>query len=402
MSLSTRGAAPQKTKIKSSGVVSGRKIRVTSTTGYARTDLPRLDDDYAWERDRALTKMTPDGLKPLTKQEQHDEHKMTKALLKKYTANILTCDYGAFSFPIAYSEPRSYLERTSELFAFLVNMYIPKAMETDDPVMKLVYITSGIVAGYHLDLNQKKVFNPMLGETYVGKWENGASIYAEQTSHHPPLSCFQLYGPDNSWYCYSDEIKFSVDNGLSQLDVAMKGVFHLQLKDGPLYEWEFPTVQLSGQVKGPRIVKIKGSIEVNDVTNNLVAGIEVNPKIKKRDCQSSTIFGGIKKVDKNKLKISLKEDYLKTFNGDYAQKVEINDNEVIWDIKRDIVHRAIGEVKDDELIPSDVRFRLDRNLLIEKNMEEADKAKTALEEVQRREEKIRVCVKKKTSNIKLK
>ena len=395
MSLISRKKAPTKKRIPTQDKVSGLRLKVISTTGFQRTDLPNLDDDYSAERDRAINKMADDGLRPLTKEETKKEHKMTKALLKKFTANILQCDYSALSFPISFSEPRSYLERTADLFAFLVHSYIKKASDENEPSMKLAYITTGIIAGYHLDLNLKKVFNPILGESFVGKWENGATIYGEQISHHPPLSCWQIYGPNEEWYCYSDQIKFSVDNGLSQLECAMNGLFHLKLKDGTTYEWEFPVVQLSGQIKGPRIIKIDSKITVKDITNGFTAVVDVEPKTLKvkPDTRASTIFGGIKKEEKNKIKISLKEDYVKTFAGDYATKITVDGVEV-WNINNDIARRPIGQVQDDELLPSDVRFRLDRGLLILDKIEDADKAKTALEEIQRREEKMRVCVKK--------
>ena len=67
----------------------------------------------------------------------------------------------------------------------------------------------------------------------------------------------------------------------------------------------------------------------------------------------------------------------------------------MWNLDNDIVKRAVGQVKDEDLLPSDVRYRADRNLLIRNNQPEADKAKTSLENLQRREAKIRESVKKK-------
>ena len=67
----------------------------------------------------------------------------------------------------------------------------------------------------------------------------------------------------------------------------------------------------------------------------------------------------------------------------------------MWDINNDIVHRAGFQVNDEDLLPSDVRFRGDRVLLIRNNNPEADKAKTCLENLQRREAKIRESAKKK-------
>lgn len=398
-----RKEAPMSSTVQEAGQAAGVNIKNTSVVGFERTELPNPDDDYSYERQRAKTKMTPEGLKPLTKEEQHEEHQMTKALLKKFTQNVLQSAGASISFPVAYSEPRSYLERTSDLFAFLVNEYIQKSIESSDPIEKLALITTGIVAGYYLDLNTKKVFNPYLGETYMSRWENGATIYAEQVSHHPPLSVFQIYSPDGSWYCYSDPVKFDVDNNMmSSLEISMVGLFHLQIKNGPTYEWEFPVVYVAGQIKGDRIVRVKGSIEVKDVTNGYVAKIEVSPKPSKKkginESKASTIYGGImqcSKEKKSKLSISKSdESYMKTFTGDYVQNILLNGKE-LWNINNDIVKRSLGQVNDEDLLPSDVRYRGDRVLLIRNNQPEADKAKTCLENLQRREAKIRESVKKK-------
>ena len=42
-------------------------------------------------------------------------------------------------------------------------------------------------------INLEKPFNPILGETYQGLIE-GCPIYAEQTSHHPPITTTYLMG----------------------------------------------------------------------------------------------------------------------------------------------------------------------------------------------------------------
>ena len=44
-----------------------------------------------------------------------------------------------------------------------------------------------------MTLPQRKPFNPILGETYEAFWPNGTKIYAEHTSHHPPIMNFFVY-----------------------------------------------------------------------------------------------------------------------------------------------------------------------------------------------------------------
>ena len=41
--------------------------------------------------------------------------------------------------------------------------------------------------------------NPLLGETVQREMEDGTKYYAEQISHHPPITAFQLVGPEESY-----------------------------------------------------------------------------------------------------------------------------------------------------------------------------------------------------------
>jgi hypothetical protein len=44
-----------------------------------------------------------------------------------------------------------------------------------------------------LYLQMEKPFNPILGETFQA-WIHGCPAYAEQISHHPPISALMMYG----------------------------------------------------------------------------------------------------------------------------------------------------------------------------------------------------------------
>ena len=41
----------------------------------------------------------------------------------------------------------------------------------------------------------RKPFNPILGETWEATLDDGATVFLEQISHHPPVSAFQMIGP---------------------------------------------------------------------------------------------------------------------------------------------------------------------------------------------------------------
>ena len=387
-----RREAPSTTKLTKADTVTvaGMNLWRTCYTGNQRTELPAPDTDYEVERRRAVDKLTSNGVKPLTDEETKAEHKMTKKLLKKAAKSIFTTDPGQFCFPVAYSEPRSFLERISDMFSFLACEYISRALEEDEPERRLTIITVGILACLHLDMQSKKPFNPILGETVTRRWANGAQFWGEQTSHHPPISDVVVIGPDGQWKITGHSCA-KVENGMKAVNVIQEGVFRLTLESGEVYEWEFPPIHITGNVSGDRIVKVKGSLTVTDKKNGLECCVEVGPKRDKKkgldNPVATTLYGGARAIAKKG------GELLTVVTGDYCGQVFVDD-ELIWDIEDSIATRPTEEIPDDELLPSDCRFRLDRNLFIEGNMGDADTAKKALEEAQRREAKLRKQLKK--------
>ncbi len=61
--------------------------------------------------------------------------------------------------------------------------------------MKLVI--TFCISGFHSSAEKlRKQFNPILGETYQASFQDGTTIFAEQISHHPPISAWQVFGPN--------------------------------------------------------------------------------------------------------------------------------------------------------------------------------------------------------------
>lgn len=381
--LLLRGEAPTTETATVIGVVDGRPVKNTSYTGFPRTELDLPDDDYASYRTRAKTACTDDGVKPMTAEELEYERGLSKVLMTKFAKAIFSMDFTRFSFPVGYSEQRSFLERTADLFAFIADVYAEDMVDCGVAETRLNYLATGIIAGFHVYLAGKKPWNPVLGETFVGRWPNGVTMYGEQTSHHPPISDFQIFGPDNSWKCHA-HCNFSISSGIRQVDVIQQGVFHLEFEDGTVYEWQFPTISVLGIIQGERYVLVKGPLVVEDKTNELTVTVNIAPKADKKKGivkqRQTTVHGGI--LD------GTGKEYCSTISGDYCKSVTV-DGQIMWDIDQNIAHRPLEPVGDDELLPSDCRFRIDRMFLIKGQMEAADDGKAVIENAQRREEKLR-------------
>ena len=75
-------------------------------------------------------------------------------------------------------------------------------------------------------------FNPILGETLQLVGSNGEMFYAEQTSHHPPVTKFVIDGPNNAYQfygSYESRIKLS---GIDSIKGVRVGKIVFTFPDG--------------------------------------------------------------------------------------------------------------------------------------------------------------------------
>lgn len=111
------------------------------------------------------------------------------------------------SAPALIHSPMTYLEcaamdmRNSARF-------LTKAAETNDPILRLKLITCMYIGGQHISpeiCQMRAPLNPILGETLQLELEDGKTkFYAEQTSHHPPITNFYLEGPGYRFSGYAE------------------------------------------------------------------------------------------------------------------------------------------------------------------------------------------------------
>lgn len=175
---------------------------------------------------------------------------------------------GRTSLPVCYFEERSMLEKITDNFSFLVDIFLPKS--TIDK--RFESVIAGILSGLHLQVEIFKPWDPRLGETYVCKWPNGTTGFAEQTSHHPPLSNFQIISPNNEWTIYG-ELNFDFDIGLMESLLNQKGKFTISFADGSLYQWQFPLIIIQNLFGEKKTFRFSGSFEIEDVKNNLICDV---------------------------------------------------------------------------------------------------------------------------------
>ncbi len=104
------------------------------------------------------------------------------------------------SMPIRIFEPRSALERISDLWGYAVNflskgLHLGAQLSQKERVENIGSAMAFGVAGMSLSLSMYKPFNPLLGETYQGVYPDGTTLSVEHISHHPPVSVFWMDHP---------------------------------------------------------------------------------------------------------------------------------------------------------------------------------------------------------------
>lgn len=79
-----------------------------------------------------------------------------------------------------------------------------------------------------LYLSQEKSFNPILGETSQ-MWIDGCPVYAEQISHHPPISSILMIGRGYKIY---GSLESKVDLHMNSGNGCNDGALTIEFENG--------------------------------------------------------------------------------------------------------------------------------------------------------------------------
>ena len=99
------------------------------------------------------------------------------------------------SLPINIFEPRSFVQKCAADFCY-APIFIDRIRNEESNIEQFKHIVAFGIASLHADVQMRKPFNPILGETSqgrIGEYE----IAIEQTCHHPPITHFQIWHPED-------------------------------------------------------------------------------------------------------------------------------------------------------------------------------------------------------------
>ncbi|EFA85771.1 oxysterol binding family protein [Heterostelium album PN500] len=298
------------------------------------------------------------------------------------------------SLPIALFEPRSFLEKLTDTWCY-APVYLSKAAAAVDPVERLKYVVAFTMSGLHLTSTLTKPFNPLLGETFEGHFYDGTKVFCEQTSHHPPISNWQVQDKDNRYHYYGYGVWSASCRG-NIVKGYQKGTHTIEFHDGGTITWTLPEILVKGIFWGDRLTDFNGKILFTDEKNKICCEITFNPHalgfvrsiFSKQKEPSDYFVGQIFKTGTTESKSGKEKkqdaDVICSFEGSWLTHLSF-DNTVYWDIKM----VPPGIVYEENPLPTDCRFREDLRYLKEGNTDKAKEYKSIVEERQRAEAKLR-------------
>ena len=137
-------------------------------------------------------------------------------------------DLTRVSFPIRCMTHDTALVVMAQNFS-TIPFYFNRASKSDDPVERLKLIIANEMACVIYNKSFEKPLNPILGETYQARGQDGSFIYLEQVAHHPPTSSFIIDHPN---YNFSGVMEWCIKAGLQSADVDYIGERTVTFSDG--------------------------------------------------------------------------------------------------------------------------------------------------------------------------
>ena len=295
-------------------------------------------------------------------------------LLKEIGKKLLSGQFNltTVSFPIKVMIPITVLQHICNGH-FNYPLYLNLAYISGDYLERLKLVIVATLSSWYKSSVMLKPLNPVLGETYEMIWEDGSHEYVEQTCHHPPTSNFYILGPKKNWI-YCGYFSFTSSAFINSVKLRNNGKRYIKFKDGTYINFNYSIDEYSNTFVGNFIHESLGEMIFRDETHGLQTKFKLgNYKEKKL----SDYFIGEIKDDNGKI--------LSKFKGSYLSYIEF-DGVRYWDIRRNI-DIDYYPVKDQ--IKGSSIYREDCQLLYERKMPEAQKAKEKIEELQRYDKKLR-------------
>ncbi len=308
------------------------------------------------------------------------------------------------SLPLSIFEPHSMLEKVALNFIYAPNFLDPAGTESD-PLEQFKLVLTFWVASLHTNVWLYKPFNPILGETFQGYIEE-SPVYLEQVSHHPPVCCYQMVAED---FQITGRFEAQASSSTNGLKTKSFGFPKITFKNTNASIVAFmPTFSVNGTMFGKKTYHLSQKLVLVDFENQYYTEIDFENegggfwgggKKQGKDAFSSAIYKvNTSFLQKLKKEMQANKDLGSKFKPKDDSVEKLDDIEGSW-----LTHLSIGNIrywnfgsdmpaqlnKLHHPLPSDTTYRPDVLYLKVNDEKTAQKQKELLEEVQRKDKKLR-------------
>ncbi|CAD8185390.1 unnamed protein product [Paramecium octaurelia] len=344
------------------------------------------------------------GLKCINEVKVNAQKSVVKFLLARIgTSLLMGRSLTSISMPVTIFESRSNTERACSSLAFAPVFLDDAAISKDKfyRIKQCAAFSFGFIFSY---LSMEKPFNPILGETFQGYFDN-CPIYCEQISHHPPVCIIQYYGRKYKIDARLELVANFHSNSVVGRNVGeVKVIFEnppqeviILLAPGCIY----------GTTFGDKSMDFLEKQFLFDLNNKWVMECAFKPD--KKYCQyfniehlpySDFVAGGVCEVTDAAIGRYLREGYRKYKGLDLKSEVKSVKSIIkgVWNQELKFDNQRLISIMTDfpiklELaqypLPSDANFRMDVLMWKLRDFDQAQQWKENLEIFQRQDRKLR-------------
>lgn len=231
-----------------------------------------------------------------------DKDERPKVSLWAVLKSMIGKDMTRMTLPVVFNEPTNLLQRVAEDIE--CSYLLDQAATFKDSTLRLLYVSVFSASYYASTVGRiAKPFNPILGETFeYARPDKNYRFFAEQVSHHPPISATWTESP--KWDFYGESAVDTNFNGRS-FSVKHLGLWYIKLRpdnDDPqeLYTYKKPDNTVIGILVGNPQVDNHGVVRITNHTTGEYCILN----FKARGWRSSSAYEIKGEVfDKNKEKV---------------------------------------------------------------------------------------------------
>uniref|UniRef100_A0A6B2L4H8 Oxysterol-binding protein n=1 Tax=Arcella intermedia TaxID=1963864 RepID=A0A6B2L4H8_9EUKA len=306
------------------------------------------------------------------------------------------------SLPSWMYEPLSILQRQAEMIEHASTL--DDAAKCEDSIDQLAFVAGFAVSAYSATQRYRPSFNPMLGETFEYIDEtNNVRFFAEQVSHHPPVSAFHSDRP-NEWIFWQNSSPTTKFLGNS-LDLDTHGNSHLYFHGTQNhFYYTNPCTRVHNIILGSMWIEHYGLLDIKSTNGSLSCIVNFKQSGYFFQGTQYQIDGFIFHKDGKKL-VKLEGRWDTQLTGTWlvdTPTTKAGETKLLWkNVTKPIIQpeynftpftaslNDCNEIMEKVLLPTDSRRRLDRLFLQNGDTDNATQWKKVMEETQRTDRKNR-------------